>query len=98
MNGITFTSQDCRDCAARLKTSSSKLNTILTGDIARLMQSVKQNYQSEGASDIYRAYDSVAKKFNDFVTSVNNCATYLNDTVAPSYEAIEKKVQQNVQM
>lgn len=95
-NSITFSSTECYDCAKKLQDSAIKLEQILNGDIKDLMEKAMIAYQSEGSAEIKKVYTSVQAKFGDFINSVSSCSTYLKEKVAPSYEAIERKVQQNV--
>ena len=88
---ITFSSQGCKDAATNLNTSSQNLDSILNGDIVATMEKIKDIYDSKTASDLYNSFDTIKKKFPAFVQVVTNCSKYLSETVAPAYEAIEKK-------
>ena len=87
---MTFSSQGCRSAAAELKQSATTLETILNTDLTAIITNVKKVYTSETASELYAAFDKMKAKFPDFIKSVTDCSNYLNNTVAPAYEKVEK--------
>lgn len=93
---LTFSSTGCREAASELKNTASKIDTILNNDLTSSIGKVKGAYQSESASELYTAFDKMKAKFPDFIEAVNDCAKYLNDTVAPAYEKLESTVSEKV--
>lgn len=93
---LTFSSKGCQTAAEELTTAKNNLDAILNQDLNGIMAKVKNAYQSEGADDVYAAFEKVKAKFPQFIQSVNECSTYLRDTVAPAYEKLEAKVSSNV--
>ena len=89
---LTFSSNGCRTAAQELDTAKTKLSNILNDDLTGIMGNVKKAYQSEGAEDIYKAFEQVKAKFPEFIKSVEDCSKYLKETVGPAYEKLEQKI------
>ena len=92
---LTFSSKGCRTAADELIAAKNKLSTTFD-DLGDLMKNTGEVYQSEGARDVYAAFDEVKKKFPDFIQSVNDCSRYLKEVVAKAYEDLEAKISSNV--
>lgn len=93
---LTFSSKGCITAADELNTAKNRLDALLNQDLNGIMAKVKVAYQSEGASDVYAAFDKVKAKFPQFIDSVNECSRYLRETVAKAYEDLEAKISSNV--
>ena len=89
---LTFSSVGCKTAADELTAAKTQLTRILYEDLNSIMENVKKAYQSEGANEVYSAYDKVKAKFPEFITSVDDCIVYLKEVVAPAYEQLESKI------
>lgn len=88
---VTFSSQGCRQAASDLLTAANRVDSLLNQDLTNSINQVKGAYESETASELYAAFDKVKAKFPEFIDSINECANYLANTVAPAYEDLEAK-------
>lgn len=86
---MTFSSEGCRAAANDLTKSANTLDNLLNDELTGIIGKVKEAYDSETASELYAAFDKMKAKFPDFIQSVNDCANYLSNTVAPAYEKVE---------
>lgn len=93
---LTFSSKGCITAADELTAAKNKLDALLNQDLNDIMKNVKNAYQSEGANDVYYAFDKVKEKFPQFIQSVDECSKYLRETVAKAYEDLEAKISSNV--
>lgn len=93
---LTFSSKGCITAADDLTAAKNRLNALLNQDLNDIMKNVKNAYESEGARDVYAAFDKVKEKFPLFLDSVNDCSRYLREVVAPAYENLEAKISSNV--
>lgn len=93
---LTFSSKGCITAADELTAAKNKLDALLNQDLNDIMKNVKNAYQSEGANDVYYAFDKVKEKFPQFIQSVDECSKYLRKVVAPAYEKLEAKISSNV--
>lgn len=87
---MTFSSQGCRTAAGELTKAADTIDRILNTDLNSAISKVRNSYDSETAQELYAAYDQMKAKFPEFIKSVSDCSNYLENTVAPAYENIEK--------
>ena len=93
---LTFSSVGCRNAAEQLTKTANNMDELLNVELTQIISKVKQAYQSEGAEEVYAAFEKMKARFPEFVKCVNDCANYLTNTVAPSYEKLENSVQNNL--
>lgn len=93
---ITFSSAGCKSAADDLINTKNELDVLLNQQLTELMENVEKEYQSESSEQVFDAFKKLKEKFPDFIASVNDCATYLKETVVPAYEKLEQKVSQSV--
>ncbi len=87
---VTFSSTGCKDAADSLTKSAGNLDSILNTELSGVISKVKSIYSSDTADKLYDSYDKVKQKFPEFISAVTECANYLTNTVAPSYEKLEQ--------
>ena len=93
---MTFSSQGCKSAADDLNKSANKLSDILNSRLTGKFNQIRQVYQSEAAEDVYAAFNKMKQEFPNFIKSVDECSKYLSETVAPTYEKLEKAVSSKV--
>ena len=93
---MKFDYEGCIKAASDLTTSADRVTTLID-ELETLMGSISTNYVSDSSTEIINKLKGVKEKGPEFAQAVKDCANYLRDTVAPSYQKLEKTAAEKVQ-
>ena len=95
MNQEKISYEQMRDKATSLRTSANKLQVIFDQakvEIGKL--GTEDTWKSQAADQFVEKFNGLAAKFPDFITKVNDCATFIDNTVN-AYETSDQKIGQS---
>ncbi len=92
MNQEKISYEQMRDKAASLRTSANNLQAIFDQvkvEIGKI--GVEDTWKSNAATEFVNKFNTLSAKFPDFITKVNDCATFIDNTVN-AYETSDQKI------
>lgn len=92
MNGSNLTYGQISEISSNLKTYASNMEDTLN-QVKNLFNKVGQEdvWAGTSATAAKEEFDSLAARFPEFITAVNECSNYLSQVVA-NYQAADKEV------
>ncbi len=85
---------DARNCAAKLGTTADDMDAAFN-DLKSEMSMLREEFESEGANELYATFDTLAAKLSGFPSKVRNFKGFLNEAVN-QYEADDLALQKEV--
>ena len=95
MNQEKISYEQMRDKAGSLRSSANKLQAVFDQvkvEIGKL--GTEDTWKSAAATEFIEKFNTLAAKFPDFITKVNDCATFIDNTVN-AYETSDQKIGQS---
>ena len=92
---MKFDYEGCIKASTDMSTSANRVTTLIE-ELETIMKSIQTNYVSDSSTEIMTKLASVKAKGPEFVDAVEDCAKYLRDEVAPSYQKLEQKAAEKV--
>lgn len=90
MNKVKLSYDELEIIAEKMKILSNDMN-ILLNDIKNQFDLIGNDYIWSGtaALNVKETFDELSTKFPEFSNSVENCSTFLINTVIPAYKSAE---------
>jgi len=93
---MIWNADGCKRVSSQLNESANKLMGLITSELEQSINMAKNAYSSASADEIIRTLKQLQGKGPDFINAVKRCSAYLSSTVAPAYEAAERKAANSV--